>query len=66
MLQLVLNIAPNEVKKEYQSGGPLLERPVSKSKQDFETESSAWPLSRPIPKIESVMQCAGEFQCSGH
>ncbi|CAH1401637.1 unnamed protein product [Nezara viridula] len=58
--KFVLSVAPDKVKKDYQSGGPLLERPVSQSKQTFDTESSVWPLSRPVPKIESIIQCSGE------
>ncbi|XP_069360142.1 uncharacterized protein [Maniola hyperantus] len=35
-------------------------RPVSKSLQVFETNPSVWPVNEPIPKIDGLIQCAGE------
>ncbi|CAH2260610.1 jg18282 [Pararge aegeria aegeria] len=35
-------------------------RPVSKSSQVFETNPTLWPLNEPIPKIDGLVQCAGE------
>nr|XP_014290492.1 uncharacterized protein LOC106689823 [Halyomorpha halys] len=55
--KFVVSVAPGDVQK-YRSSGPLLERPVSQSKQHFDTDSTLWPLSKPIPKIESIMQCS--------
>ncbi|CAH2233049.1 jg18399 [Pararge aegeria aegeria] len=53
---------PNIVKPIYSSGAIKLSetRPVSKSLQVFETDPTLWPLNEPIPKIEGVIQCAGE------
>ncbi|XP_026741864.1 xanthine dehydrogenase-like [Trichoplusia ni] len=35
-------------------------RPVSKGQQMYETDPSTWPLNQPIPKMEGLIQCAGE------
>lgn len=37
-----------------------MERPLSKGTQTFDTDKSLWPLNKPIPKIEALIQCSGE------
>ncbi|CAD0197572.1 unnamed protein product [Chrysodeixis includens] len=38
----------------------LESRPVSRGQQMYETDPSTWPLNQPIPKMEGLIQCAGE------
>lgn len=60
-LQFVLNISPNGTAlRKYTSGGELLSRPVSKGKQDYQTNPSLYPLNKPIAKLEGEIQAAGE------
>ncbi|CAB3227927.1 unnamed protein product [Arctia plantaginis] len=46
----------------YNSGAINLDdtRPVSRANQVFYTKPSEWPLNQPIPKVEALIQCAGE------
>jgi xanthine dehydrogenase/oxidase len=37
-----------------------LERPISSGKQIYPTKEENWPLTKPIPKLESMVQCTGE------
>ncbi|XP_073980913.1 xanthine dehydrogenase-like isoform X2 [Rhodnius prolixus] len=60
--KFVLSIAPEAVSKQIKSGGSLLQRPVSSGSQDFDTDRNLWPLNKPIPKIEALLQCAGEAE----
>lgn len=46
----------------FQSAIGLLpdKRPISSGQQDFPTKEKNWPLTKPIPKIESLIQSTGE------
>lgn len=33
---------------------------MSKAKQVFDTNPAIWPINEPSPKIEALIQCAGE------
>ncbi|XP_047533955.1 xanthine dehydrogenase 1-like [Vanessa atalanta] len=35
-------------------------RPVSDGKQVFTTDPTIWPLNKPFPKLDALIQCAGE------
>ncbi|CAH2233060.1 jg18404 [Pararge aegeria aegeria] len=35
-------------------------RPLSDGRQIFETNPTLWPLNKPIPKLEALIQCGGE------
>ncbi|XP_013161894.1 PREDICTED: xanthine dehydrogenase-like [Papilio xuthus] len=35
-------------------------RPVSSGCQVIETDPTLWPLTKPIPKLEALLQCSGE------
>ncbi|CAG9582950.1 unnamed protein product [Danaus chrysippus] len=37
-------------------------RPVSRGQQNFETNPALWPINLPIPKLEALIQCAGEAE----
>ncbi|XP_047028407.1 xanthine dehydrogenase-like [Helicoverpa zea] len=46
----------------YKSGANNLHdtRPVSRAAQVFDTNPSVWPITKPIIKVEALIQCAGE------
>lgn len=59
----ILSLAPaSRVKKEFQSGGSLIERPLSSGKQSFDTYKQNWPLTEPVDKLEAIIQCSGEIK----
>nr|CAD7202177.1 unnamed protein product [Timema douglasi] len=60
--KFLLQLSGSRVKSKYQSGGELLTRPPSSGVQQFQTDSSQWPLNQPIPKIEALVQCSGEAE----
>jgi hypothetical protein len=62
IFQYVLGLSPPNLPKILVSGGKILERPVSTGKQDFETNKSVWPLNKPVPKMEAVIQCSGKTE----
>lgn len=55
-----MNIAPAEkISPKNKSGGTILERPISKGVQDYDTDKSLYPLTQPIPKLEALAQTSG-------
>ncbi|XP_028167400.1 xanthine dehydrogenase-like [Ostrinia furnacalis] len=46
----------------YKSGATKIHetRPVSDGRQIFDTNPSLWPLTKPLQKVEALIQCAGE------
>ncbi|KAK7794360.1 hypothetical protein R5R35_007242 [Gryllus longicercus] len=60
LYKFIISLAPDSVKKNVKSGGPVLHRPVSSGKQEFETDKKEWPLNQPIPKVEALVQASGE------
>ncbi|KAJ8719331.1 hypothetical protein PYW08_011506 [Mythimna loreyi] len=59
----LLTLCPESlVHPRYKSGKIKLHetRPVSDGRQIFDTNPSLWPINQPIPKIEGLIQCAGE------
>ncbi|XP_068085795.1 uncharacterized protein [Anabrus simplex] len=58
----VLHIAPDNLKKTFQSGGVNIyqSRKLNTGKQEYDTDKSIWPLNKPIPKVEALIQCSGE------
>ncbi|EAT42288.1 AAEL006163-PA [Aedes aegypti] len=61
--KLVLGIAPvDQVRPQFRSGATVLERPLSSSKHSFDTYKKYWPLTKFIPKVEGLSQCAGEAE----
>ncbi|XP_023178817.2 probable aldehyde oxidase gad-3 [Drosophila hydei] len=42
------------------TGGALLQRPVSKGQQSFETFEQHYPVTKPTEKHEGLIQCSGE------
>lgn len=37
-----------------------MKRHSSKGTQTYDTDESVWPLNKPIPKLEALVQCSGE------
>ncbi|XP_076300418.1 xanthine dehydrogenase [Lasioglossum baleicum] len=60
--KFVINLKPENVDPKIRSGGTVLERELSSGKQQYDTDKSLWPLTQPIPKIESAHQTSGEAQ----
>jgi xanthine dehydrogenase/oxidase len=59
----VLSIAPaDKLSPKNQSGGTVLERPISTGVQDYETNESLYPLTEAVPKIEALAQTSGQAQ----
>lgn len=60
--KFVLSIRPEMVDSKLRSGGTILERELSSSKHDFDTDRNLWPLNKPMPKREAIYQTSGEGQ----
>ncbi|XP_024217422.1 uncharacterized protein [Halyomorpha halys] len=60
LYKFVLHLKPDQINLFYQSGGVSLERPLSQALQSYETKPRNWPLTKPIHKLEAVLQCSGE------
>ncbi|XP_065224598.1 uncharacterized protein LOC135848590 isoform X2 [Planococcus citri] len=60
--KFILSLSPNTIDSKYRSGGSLLTRPLSSGKQDFQTDKSKWPVTKPMPKLEAFAQCSGEAE----
>ncbi|XP_063364889.1 uncharacterized protein LOC134653456 [Cydia amplana] len=59
--KVILNICPpNALNPRYRSGAALVQRPLSHGSQEFQTDSSLYPLNQPVPKLEAAIQAAGE------
>nr|XP_032518467.1 xanthine dehydrogenase 1-like [Danaus plexippus plexippus] len=58
--------AQNRLNPRYVSGSSKIHktRPVSEGTQIFDTNPSLWPLNKPIPKLDGLIQCAGEAKYS--
>uniref|UniRef100_A0A2A4JUF7 FAD-binding PCMH-type domain-containing protein n=1 Tax=Heliothis virescens TaxID=7102 RepID=A0A2A4JUF7_HELVI len=59
----LLNLCPDSLlHPRIKSGAIKLResRPVSDGRQIFTTNPVVWPINQPIPKIEGLIQCAGE------
>lgn len=63
--QFILHIGPSGAfGKSETSGGSEFDRAVSSGLQDYDTNKKVWPLNKPIPKIEALIQCSGEAKFS--
>ncbi|XP_060523086.1 xanthine dehydrogenase-like isoform X2 [Cylas formicarius] len=59
----VLSIAPIQIiSHSHKSGRSVLDRPVSRATQDYETEECLYPLARSTSKIEAKYQVTGEAE----
>lgn len=56
----MLASAPKDkVNARHVSGGERLKRGVSSGVQTFDTYKNEYPLTKPIPKLEAMIQCSG-------
>ncbi|CAD7078521.1 unnamed protein product [Hermetia illucens] len=61
LYKFILGAAPEgSVKEEFKSGGDILRRPLSTGSQIFDTRKDMYPVTKPIPKVEALVQCSGE------
>ncbi|XP_055352624.1 uncharacterized protein LOC129598650 [Paramacrobiotus metropolitanus] len=58
--KFALEATGNTAAERYRSAVGYLLRPVSRGLQTYPTKKENWPLTQPIPKIESLAQCTGE------
>ncbi|XP_045773781.1 xanthine dehydrogenase 1-like [Maniola jurtina] len=59
----LLSLIPSNVLNARMASGAIKlneTRPVSEGRQIFDTNPTLWPLNKPIPKLEALIQCAGE------
>ncbi|XP_046968170.1 aldehyde oxidase 1-like [Vanessa cardui] len=59
----LLSLCPQKtLNPRYYSGAVKIHetRPVSDGKQVFTTNPTVWPLNKPFPKLDALIQCAGE------
>lgn len=59
---LLVLIPKQKLKPWYRSGARDLRktRPLSKGSQVYDTNPITWPVNEPMPKVEALIQCAGE------
>ncbi|XP_020286836.1 xanthine dehydrogenase/oxidase-like isoform X2 [Pseudomyrmex gracilis] len=60
--KFVLSIKPENLNSRLRSGGTILERGLSSGTQEYDTDKSTWPVSKPSPKLEAINQTSGEAQ----
>ncbi|CAG9861069.1 unnamed protein product [Phyllotreta striolata] len=53
---------PNIIGSRFKTGGLLLGRPLSEGTQEYGTIKENWPLTQPIPKLESLAQASGQIK----
>ncbi|XP_045774231.1 indole-3-acetaldehyde oxidase-like [Maniola jurtina] len=57
----VLSLCPEgKLNEKYRSGGEVIKRKTSKGTQTYDTDETIWPLNKPVPKLEGLVQCSGE------
>ncbi|XP_037970324.2 xanthine dehydrogenase 1 [Plutella xylostella] len=61
---LITIIPEKRLKPRYRSGIRDFRktRPVSKSADVYDTNPIIWPITEPMPKVEALIQCAGEIK----
>ncbi|KAK9885680.1 hypothetical protein WA026_012444 [Henosepilachna vigintioctopunctata] len=59
----ILSFAPEgRLSPRNRSGGPKMVRPLSNGTQDYQTKESLYPLTKAIPKLESLAQVSGRAE----
>ena len=48
--------------KGVESGGLILERPISQGKQEYDEDQDLYPIGEAMPKLESEQQISGEAE----
>ncbi|XP_052742307.1 uncharacterized protein LOC128198880 [Bicyclus anynana] len=60
-----LSLCPQEKVNSYYRSGAVKHRetrPVSEAHQIYDTNPSLWPITKPLPKNDGLLQCSGEAQ----
>lgn len=52
-------IVGDKVAPTFRSGALNLERGLTTGKQEYDTNSSDWPVNKPTIKVEARAQCSG-------
>lgn len=61
--KFILSTCENdEISEMYKSGGESLQRPISSGYQSTSTVQESWPLTKDVPKMDGLVQTAGEAQ----
>ena len=58
--QFVLAALGSSAPAELQSGAHGIVRDISSGSQNYETDSSLFPINKPVEKYEARLQCTGE------
>ena len=62
--QFALEVVGDLADVRYRSAVGSLIRPLSSGQQTFPTKPENYPLTKPMPKLESMIQCTGEAKYS--
>ncbi|KAG1683136.1 Xanthine dehydrogenase [Nymphon striatum] len=65
LYKFILGVLGNNASPEYQSGGPNMDRPLSGGERNYYTDETVWPLTKPVQKLEAMIQCSGEAEYAG-
>ncbi|XP_055348687.1 uncharacterized protein LOC129595644 [Paramacrobiotus metropolitanus] len=60
LYKFALEVVGGSASERYRSAIGYIPRPVSSGMQTFVSKKENYPLSQPIPKLESMVQCTGE------
>ncbi|XP_041565054.1 abscisic-aldehyde oxidase isoform X3 [Drosophila elegans] len=61
LYKFLLKHAPEaEVDEKFNSGGQILQRPLSSGQQVFQTQKKNYPVTEAVEKVEGMIQCSGE------
>ncbi|KFB50602.1 AGAP005638-PA-like protein [Anopheles sinensis] len=63
LYRFILHVAPRDrriANPLVRSGGSAIHRPLSSGRQSYDTYPSNWPLTQAMPKLEALLQTAGE------
>ncbi|XP_018017026.2 xanthine dehydrogenase 2 [Hyalella azteca] len=58
----IVSILMDDVSPRIRSAGDKIKRGVNSGQQEFDENSDIWPLGKAIPKLESLIQVAGEAE----
>ncbi|KAK9496480.1 hypothetical protein O3M35_013242 [Rhynocoris fuscipes] len=58
----LLSINSNNIDEKLKSGSVNLQRLLSSGQQYYDTNKSCWPITKPIQKLEALIQCSGEAE----
>ncbi|KAG8325288.1 hypothetical protein J6590_071543 [Homalodisca vitripennis] len=56
--RFVLGLSPSSINPKFRSGGEEISRPLSSGRQEYFTDPQQYPLTQPMPKVESLIQCS--------